>query len=152
MLSREYEGYEALTGSWAEFIYNGEKIWECTSIKALIKPKYEKVLLDGGVEDEKEAGRSGELEFKMTEISDWVLQEFLEDAISGKRKPFLVKLKRTDPNRSGSETELVINKVKLSGDIELFTAERQKLTEKTLKAIFNPYVQNVQLKKAMRIA
>ena len=152
MRSREFDGNEALTGSWAEFYYNGEKIWECTSIKATIKPKYEKVLLDGGVEDEKESGRSGELEFKMTKISDWILDEFLSDAISGKRKPFLVKLRRTDPQHTGSETELVINKVKLSGDIDIFNAERQKLTEETLKAAFNPYEQNVQLKKAMKIA
>lgn len=150
MRSRRYDGNEALTGSWAEFIYNGEKIWECTSIKATVKPKYEKVLKDAGVEDEKESGRSGEVEFKMTMISEWVLNEFLEDILKGTRKTFLVKLKRTDPQRQG-ETELVINQVKLSGDMDIFNAERQKLSEVTLKGIFDPTIQNVQLKNFLKI-
>ena len=151
MISRAFDGNEALTGSWAEFYYNGERIWECTSIKATVKGKYEKVLLDGGVEDEKESGRSGEVEFKMTKVSDWVIEEFIEDLLSGRRKPFLVKMRRTDPQHPGSETELVINKVKLSGDVDIFNGERQKLTEETLKGVFNPYQQNVQLKKALKI-
>ena len=64
---------------------------------------------------------------------------------------FLVKMRRTDPQHPGSETELVINKVKLSGDVDIFNGERQKLTEETLKGVFNPYQQNVQLKKALKI-
>lgn len=150
MKSKQYEGYEVLTGSNGEVYHNGERLWEAKKISVTIKPKYEKVLKDGGIEDEKEVGRSGEGELEIDKISDSIHDEWLEDVLKGKRKPFMLRFSMKDQQKDGN-TEITINRCKLSGDYELFEAERQKLVGTKIKFIFDPSPQNVQKKSGFSV-
>ena len=62
----------------------------------------------------------------------------------------MLRFSMKDQQKDGS-TEITINKCKLSGDYELFEAERQKLVGTKIKFIFDPSPQNVQKKSGFSV-